>query len=260
MKHDVNQPKIRERQTEILLLLYRFRFLNRAQIQKMLGHKNHRLVIEWLNDLVEKGYIDCRFDKKLAASPTIYFLATASRKLLIDQLEIEPNLLNRIWREKNYSEEFRTHCLFVADIYLSLFNLENVKAGRLHFKTRTDLYGDDRFLVPAPDAYFIIRGKNKQKTCSMLELLDDLPPSIIRKRIRSYFDYYDSDEWQERTHKAFPLIILVCPSKRIKSHLNYYIQSKLDEDSDLKVYLTTWDLIKEKGLHNSILERVVPEE
>ena len=31
--------KIKKRQVDILLLLYRFRFLNRVQIQSMLNHK-----------------------------------------------------------------------------------------------------------------------------------------------------------------------------------------------------------------------------
>ena len=45
------------KQLEILLLLYRFRFLNSPQIQAILNHKYHHRIQTWLNDLLTKDYI-----------------------------------------------------------------------------------------------------------------------------------------------------------------------------------------------------------
>jgi hypothetical protein len=45
---------ITPQQQQILPLLYRFRFLDRSQIQKSMNHKNHKRILIWLNDLNDK--------------------------------------------------------------------------------------------------------------------------------------------------------------------------------------------------------------
>lgn len=54
----MNLPKITMRQKEILDLLYKHRFLNRIQIQALLGHKDYKNVNLWLKDLREKQYVE----------------------------------------------------------------------------------------------------------------------------------------------------------------------------------------------------------
>lgn len=127
------QFKPSKKQTEILILLYRFRFLNRHQIQTILRHKYRSRVLSWLNELVEQKYITAYYDKKLAALPTVYCLDNEGRKYLksldkeIEAGNIDPELLNRVWREKKFTKQFREHCLFVADIYINL--VDTAKSG-----------------------------------------------------------------------------------------------------------------------------------
>lgn len=45
------------KQTEILNLIHKYRFLNRIQIQTFLNHKNKKNINTWLNDLNEKKLI-----------------------------------------------------------------------------------------------------------------------------------------------------------------------------------------------------------
>ena len=49
--------KITNKQEEILWLLYTYRFLNRIQIQALMGHKGKRRIAEWLKDLRDKEYV-----------------------------------------------------------------------------------------------------------------------------------------------------------------------------------------------------------
>ena len=258
MKQTTTQPTIKQRQIEILILLYRFRYLNRAHIQAILEHKSRSKILEWLNELKEENYIECEFDKKIASSPSVYSLAPKSRSILKDNPIVKPRLLGHIWRDKTYSEEFREHCLFLGDIYLSLISLAGKIGAELHYYTKPDLHGMEHLIIPTPDGYFAIEEKSGRTRRYFLELFDNLPPRFLRTRLNSYFKYYDSDEWQNRTDKPFPEIIIVCPNERIKSHLSYYIQSKLEEDSELVFLLTTRGIIKDQGLSSKSLQKVVP--
>jgi hypothetical protein len=47
-------PPLTPKQQEILKLLYKYKFLNRTQIQTLLSHKDKRRIITWLKDLREK--------------------------------------------------------------------------------------------------------------------------------------------------------------------------------------------------------------
>ena len=47
-------PYIAAKQQEIPKLIYKFRFLNRIQIQTLLNHKDKRRINSWLKDLSEK--------------------------------------------------------------------------------------------------------------------------------------------------------------------------------------------------------------
>ena len=91
------------KQLNILLLLYRFRFLNRIQIQKLLNHKDPRRINTWLKDLTGKTIIGRHYSTKLKENtkPAIYYLMTKSKSLLIDQNGVDNKLLlKRIYREK----------------------------------------------------------------------------------------------------------------------------------------------------------------
>ena len=257
MKQTDKQITIKQKQTEILILLYRFRYLNRVQIQTILNQKYHSRVLKWLNDLKENDYIECEYDKKVASSPSVYALAPKSRFILKGNPAVKPRLLGHTWRDRTYSDEFRSHCLFLGNIYLSLISLTERIGAELHYYTKPDLHGMKHLITPIPDAYFAIEERSGRTKRYFLDLFDDLPPRVLRTRINHYFKYYDSDEWQENTDKPFPEIIIVCPSDRIRSHLNYYIQSKLEEDSDLSFYLTAREIIKTQGLNSKSLKKVI---
>jgi len=47
-------PKLTTKQQEIIHLLYRYRYLDRIQIQRLMGHKDKRRVLSWLKDLRDK--------------------------------------------------------------------------------------------------------------------------------------------------------------------------------------------------------------
>lgn len=153
---------------------------------------------------------------------------------------IQPQLLNRIWREHTLSDQFRTHSLFLADIYLSLMELTKATNVTLHFFTKTDLHGHDYILNPHPDDYVAIKEQNGKMKRYFLDIFDPLPPRmILRRRIKQYVDYFDENTWQDATKHPFPQIIFVCPDDRSKRYLYRYIQHTFEYASDMEFYLST---------------------
>lgn len=253
-------PTITKKQKEILLLVYKFRFLSRPQIQTLLNHKHHNRILHWLKDLTEKQYLRQYYDKTFAGSPAIYSLGITSRKYLKVHAEgnkIYAPFLDRIWRENNFTLTFRTHCLFLGDIYISVIGIAKRNDLELHFLTKTNLSLYEYMLKPIPDAYIVFKKKHTQSKRFFLDVFDPLPPRMmLRKRVRQYFNYYDTGYWQKNTDYEFPVIILICPDEKSKKYLYRFIHSKLKEEADLSFYLSTWQQVKEKGLTNQVLQLV----
>ena len=71
---------ITKKQLEILTLLYRFRFLNRSQIQKLLNQKDFKRIIINLNQLTNTNYIRRYYNSKTVTVPAIYSLGLNGKK------------------------------------------------------------------------------------------------------------------------------------------------------------------------------------
>lgn len=254
--------KLKPRQEEILIYLYRFRYLNRSQIQKLLNHKHFNRIIIWLNQLATEGYIRKYYNPKTITVAARYSLGLKARKYLLQKCtekgsKIQSKLLNRIWREPKLSEQFHSHCLFLADIYLSLLTLTNKTNAVLHFFTKTDLHGHDYLPNPHPDAYIAIKEKHGKTKRYFLDIFDPLPPRmVLRRRIKQYVDYFDDNIWQEYTKHSFPQIILVSPDERSKRYLFRFIQKMMEYTTDLKFHLSTWSKLRDVEIGQSSFETV----
>ncbi len=256
---------LKPRQQEILILLYRFRFLDRHQIQTMLNHKHMEKVRLWLNDLTQQGYIHRSYSKQFRGEAAIYCLVTKSRRYLKNlkpdkekgRETINKLLLNRIYREKTLSTTFRKHCMLIADIYLSLLTLVNKNKAKLHFYNKIDLYGINYLIMPYPDAYFAIEEAKGTIKRYFLDVFDELPPRmILRRRVRQYLRYYDKGEWQDQAKKPFPEILLICPDERSKSYVVRFVKKIFEYEDSPSFYLSTWQEIQKKGINRQVLHKL----
>jgi hypothetical protein len=248
-----------DRKEQILEYLYTFRFLSRNQIQLLLGHKQFNRIIVWLNELTKSGYIRRYYNPKTVTLPALYSLGLKSRECLGDNSNFKSTktiqFYKRIWRENRLSAQFRQHCLFIADIYLSLQTLVDTTGAKLDFYTKTSLNGLEYMIEPNPDGYFSIEEKNGLTKEYFLDVFDDLPARmVLRRRIRQYFEYYEDTSWQ--TQKPFPYIILICPDDQSKNYLNKFIPKMLEDEPDLSFYLSTWEKIKAQGLNQTSFQKV----
>ena len=246
------------KQLNILLLLYRFRFLNRIQIQKLLNHKDPRRINTWLKDLTDRNIIGRKYSTKLLANtkPAIYHLATKSRAILLVQPDINEKLLKRVYREKTRSDKLINHCLLVADIYFLLNNQSQTNKTKLHFYTKTDLVTHYYLPYKRPDAYIAIESRRQTKRY-FLEIIDEgTPRFMIRSKINQYIEYFQANTWQDRTDHPNPTMLFVCPDELTKIFLNKYILQMQEEEPEIELefFLTTQDQINNN--QTNLWERV----
>lgn len=250
---------ITEKQLEILVLLYRFRFLNRQQLQTMLNHRFHNRIRSWLSDMTKKRILNSTYSKKFGENtkPTVYFLDIKSRAILKGQKNINFSLLNKIYQEKKRSQYFREQSMFLADIFLNLEKVTKEAKGKIHFFTKTDLEDHKYLPRPLPDAYIALEENGETKRYFLEIVSEQIPRYAIRKRVAALVDFYLSDEWQEVTNHPFPKILVICPNDLTKGFLAKFIAQMLDsEEAGMSFYLTTQDVIKSQGVKPDIWEKV----
>ncbi len=244
----------------ILILIYRFRFLNRFQIQKLLNHKYHHRILIWLNYLTKEKYLKRYYYQKLAGTPSVYSLGTKARKYFKEHPEIKNvqiSLLDRVWAEYKNSSLYKRHCLFLGDIYLSLVDLTTRAKSMLNFYTKVDLHFMKYMIFPRPDAYFSIAEQNSVTKRYFLDIFDYFNAKDFIERIDKYVYYFEKGFWQNNTNKPFPAILMISPTSSAKD----YIEKKIKEILKVKnlyipFYLTTYEEIKYKGINREVLHQV----
>lgn len=242
---------ITPKQLEILTLIYRFRFLNRTQIQALLNHKDPKRINTWLKDLTDKNILGRIYSTKIKENtkPAIYYLATKSRKILLEQPGTHKKTLNRAYRDKNASQKLIDHSVFTASIYLLLKQQALKEKTKLSFFTKTDLATHYYLPYKRPDAYIALEKDNRTKRY-FLEIIDEgTPRFMIRKKISQYIEYFDEETWTNRTLHDNPSLLIVCPNYHTKVFLNKHIAHVLaEEDSDLQFFLSLKSDIQAEGI------------
>jgi len=259
-KHTPTLPiKLKTQQSNILLALYKYRYLNRIQIQYLLKHKTWTKIIIWLNQLTDQGIITRFYDPHIGGAAAVYCLASKSRQYLetLEKVNLEHPLLKRLYKEQSLSQAFHTHCLFLADIFLSLDRMAITYNSTLHFLTKTTLYGKDYLLTPLPDAYIAIKEKSGNAKRYFLVLID---PGTPRKKVKllaeKYIEYAEDNEWQDATGHPFPKIIFILPTEGMKRSLHKQIQGLFYGSEEPSFYLSTWGEVRASGLSSASLHYV----
>lgn len=252
-------PKITTKQKQILLYLYKFRFLTTNQLQILLGHKNPNRTLSWTKDLIDKGCIKRHYDRNSFESntkPATFFLAPKARLVLKSEKNLDFSELEYIYKESSRTKKFIEHNLFLADVYLYL-NSQKEDKEEIKFFTKVDLRNYEYFPDPMPDAFISVVGKATRHY--FLDLFDDsTPPFVLRKRVRTYLNYAEKPDWDENTNfTPFPKNLFICPSESMKTHVKKYAKALLEKTYEDKIalFLTTKTRI-EVGETDNIWQKV----
>lgn len=258
-------PKITNKQQEILLLLYRYRFLNRIQIQAFLSHKYPKRINDWLRDLYEKDYVGRIYSTNFGENtkPAIYFIGTNGIRFLKTQDDCCVEVIQRLYREKSRQESFISRCILIGSMCLEL---KAKTSDVLVYRplTESELVDPDSpfHCVTEYEPQLCVTkytGKTKKKSHFLVVVFDStLPRYRIRNRIKKYFEFYASNEWEDATSEKFPNIFIVCPTKALMIYCKRLTQTLL-EDRDaaaLNLYFTYDGAVMKRGITGEIWEAV----
>lgn len=265
-------PKTTKKQQTILKLLYRYRFLNRIQIQALMGHKDYKTINLWLKDLREKQYVEWIYSTHFAekTKPAVYYLGLNGIRYLktLDKYPIDE--VRKRYREASRSHTYIDRCIVLADCCIGL---EKKQTASIYYyrETEADYLLENSFYHFMTDSELVhpqlcfskekFNGKDNKSSVTiesyLLEIFDaTLPRYRIKKRLSNYVEYLDDgDEWEKGTDgDEQPVILLVCP---LLSDLIYakrrtrgLVADEWDYDSENRPHIrfTTTDKLKEQGI------------
>jgi hypothetical protein len=259
---------ITTKQEEILTLIYKYKFLNRIQIQSFLKHKDHRRINSWLKDLTEKEYIKRIWSNGYfeRTRPSIYYLAPNSLSFLSKQYFITPKYFPKITAEAEAgaSDNFIPDSILLADLSLTFLS-ESTEGIIRTAVTKTELaepYSEYNFLADAkikPSLIFAISASDKSMTkYYFLEIIERYSSFIlIRNKIKKYFDLYCSSEWENKVGGKFPTLLFICLSLQLLIYAKRYarrIRADQYENSKITFQFALLENIKANGLNGDIWE------
>lgn len=261
-------PSITTKQQEILKLIYKYRFLNRTQIQALLKHKDKRRIISWLKDLREKQYVDWRYDATnfiAKSQPAIYYLSINGIRHLRETSGYPSEELRKRYKESGRTQVFIDRCLLIADCCIAL-KAKGTDSLEYSWALPADYVDPDHeysFLNELKPHLCFIKEDGDQTICYLLEVLDPLMPRYaIRKRIKNYAEYLTSGDWQDQTGcDDSPVILIACPTvadllyakRRAKKEME---DNDLDEDEASRIRFAIIEKIKQLGVVAKIWEEV----
>lgn len=258
-----NTPSITSKQQEILKLLYKYRFLNRPQIQALLTHKDKRRITAWLKDLREKQYIAWQYnpnDFVTKAKPATYYLSLNGIRYLRNLDNYSTGELRKRYKESSRSQAFIDQCLFIADSCLALQSKSDesqqyVCVTPAEYVDSTSEYHYLSELKP-----HLLFSKHQGKTMSnyLLENVAlSLPRYQLRKRLKDYVEYL-ANEWSE-ANGPLPVALFVCSTTADLMYVKRRIKLLLDDlsnNEDVRVRVTTIGKVQAIGVASMIWEEI----
>jgi hypothetical protein len=250
-------PAITPKQQEILKLLYKYRFLNRTQIQTLLKHKDKRRIITWLKDLREKEYIDWQYDATnfiAKSQPAIYYLSLNGIRYLRSLNEYPANELRKRYKEPTRTMVFIDRCLLIADCYIALIAKSNDELWYT-FSLPAD-YTDPNdlhhYLSEINPHLYISKHQGDSVTEYLLENFEQtLPRYQLRKRLSDYVEYLnDADD------PSSLIALFVCASTADLLYVKRNARKLMDDNDELQMRVTMLEKIKAAGITSSIWEEV----
>lgn len=219
-------PTITNKQKEILHYLYRFRFLNRIQIQSLLNHKDPKNTNVWLKDLTTKNYTGKIFERKAGnTEPAIYYLSKNGIKFLHAIEEIEKDTLKKLRQEKRKSKNFIQFSLSIAQAYLQL---REKHATGFKFYTQSDYPANGVIKDLSPSFAYVYSDNDtiQQYSCEIFK--ENTPRFAIRARINQYIEFFENAPDMH--------VLFFTSSEKLLDYINKYAQRAATENqSDLNI-------------------------
>lgn len=253
-----NLPAITKKQQEIITQIFRFRFLDRVQIQKLLNHKDYKTINLWLKDLTEKQYITKLYRSTQNSKPSIYYMAKNGIIFIRKNTVNDSKYMQKYHLENKRSDGFITKQQLLADIYLDLKTRSNDEVI-FEMQLKSDYKNEPIGEILSdlmPEAY--IEQKFTEEKSYFLEVFQDLPTERIRQRIKRYLFFLQSNEWEAETEKSLPTTLIICPNNLAYTYTRRYLKTRLKQidEPEFSIHISTADKVKEQSIVSDIWKTI----
>jgi hypothetical protein len=205
-------------QIELLLLLYRFRFITEKLLAQYMGKKSTSVINTKLKVLMDQKYIGRKYDNnsRINRQPAVYYLMPEAIRLLKRKPECHSKILKTIYNDHKASDQFiREHLLtFNAYNRLTVTYGENLK-----YFTASELKQYDYLSKLLPNGFMILSSEGNDKRFFLEVFVANRDIFYIRRILRKYIEYAESGKWEQNTHSDMPVALLVCETERAQKRL-----------------------------------------
>lgn len=257
-------PTLTTKQSEILKLLYTYRYLTRPQLQTLLDHKDKRRIISWLKDLRDKQYIDWKYNANdfiAKTQPAIYYLSLNSIRHLRATGNYPNTELKKRHKDKAGSDAFIAHCLLIVDCCLALRAKSSTSCQYTwvlpsDFMVESEQLDHLEYLRELKPHLFFTKREGKAVSHYVVEdFAGTLPRYQLRKRLSHYIDLLTNDWTSE---EPSPIALFICPTKAdliyMKRRAKLLFQDMPDRPISLRV--ATVDSVRTSGITGHIWEEI----
>jgi len=254
-------PTITNKQLEILLLIKKFRFLNRIQIQSLLNHKDYRRINQWLKDLNQKEYLNRIYstDFNEKSKPAIYYAGINAIRIY-KSLGDDNSQLKKLYRDNVRSQSFIDEQIFIADIFIDLLSKNSEGGIHYEFATAADVTSNSiyKFMEDLSPQLIFTKTQKTEFRQYILVLLDAAQPKyMIKKKIKNYIEFFFTNDWEENTKQPFPTILFACQTKNLMISAKRTMKRLLDDYQDpeeLEIWFATYEELRKNGITAEIWE------
>ena len=227
-------------QLQLLITLYKFRFVTAQLIASSQGAKYTRVILARLKILVDQEYIGQNYDKsyKIIGKPATYYLLPKGIQILRQQKFADPNVLKRIYYDKNADD---THIIHRLNVFKAYVTIKQKNPKVFQFYSKSELASWKHIPKDLTDAYlkknegisatglFAAKPDEPEPSAYFLSYYEaSMPYWRIRSSIRRYIAYAESEKWQKATKNDFPTVLIVCETKALERRVQKLAEREVD--------------------------------
>lgn len=259
MKQAKKPYKLNSKQLHLLKLIYKFRYITAPLLTQYKQQKSRQSMRITLDRLVNQGYLDKQLNhnQSFGNKGHRYYLTTKGIKLLLNEPNLSKQSLHSMYKNKSASTTFIDHNI---DVFKALLSIRNSYPDTFHIFTKSEISNFGWLIDTKPDMYIRRITKSPKLPYEyVLDVFNDVPAFVIKKRLLAYIDHYDSDEWRETTKDGsdieYPVILIVCPDSRIERQVQNYVSRVLDSMGidELHIYTTSLKALLNPKEHQSAI-------
>lgn len=233
--------KLNQNQIDVLLLLYKFRFVTSNLLTQKLKLQHRNSINSRLQILEEQEYLGRRYDKsyKMMNKPASYFMLPKGFAVLRGMDGISNSTLKNMYKDAQATDGFVERSLAIFGIYNKL---ESIFGQRFDMFSKSELTGMDDMPEKLPNGLIRLKTSDspraKERNLFLYYAEEREPLFAISNVITKQLAYGDSEDWNDLFSKP-PSVIILCDTPALEKRLHRQAGRVEDEAAKDQKFFTT---------------------